>query len=264
MLAGSTRGIRSLPTARARSTVPVKRCVRGRLASQQENMCNPACLRFGEEHLSPNEVTHKTVIEVGALDVNGTVRSVAESLHPSRYLGVDVVQGPGVDELCDVNDLVARYGKESFDVAICTEVAEHVRNWRAAISNLKNILKPNGVLILTARSHGFHYHAYPFDFWRYELDDMRALFSDFHIEVIETDPIEPGVFIKARKPRVFVEKHLDSYRLYSMVRGKYCRDVRDMDILVFNVLFAARQLLSSILPARVKTGLKRCLFHNRK
>ena len=48
------------------------------------------------------------------------------------------------------------------------------------------------------------------------MKDMEYIFSDFIIEKIETDPYHPGVFIKAVRPIVFVEKNLSSYEVYRM------------------------------------------------
>ena len=151
-------------------------------------MCNQACLAYGELHLGEGDVRDRRVIEVGARNVNGSLRGYVEGLGPARYVGVDIEAGPGVDEVCNAEDLVSRFGAESFDVVICTEMLEHVRDWRIVVSNLKRLVAPGGTLLVTTRSIGFPYHAFPWDFWRYENDDMRAIFSDLEVENVESDP----------------------------------------------------------------------------
>ena len=220
-------------------------------------MCNPACIDFGRKYLTEKDIQGKRVIEVGSYDINGSLRSIIESLKPQSYLGIDIVEGPGVDEICNISDIVTHYGRESFDVVITTELMEHIQDWRIAVSNLKNILTPNGVLLLTTRSKGYQYHGYPFDFWRYEMEDINVLFSDLSIEVVEADPNSPGVFVKAYKPETYSEKNLDDYDLYSIIRCRRCRSISIFDVQLFKVKRTLRSLVSRILPSRFKTILKR-------
>ncbi len=221
-------------------------------------MCNRSCLEFGASHLAPDEVCGKRVLEVGARDVNGSLRSLLESMNPDRYLGVDIEGGAGVDELCDIGNLADRYGEVTYDVVVCTEVVEHVREWRKAVSNLKRVLRAGGVLLLTTRSRGFHRHSWPHDWWRYEVADMRAIFADMEIDALEPDPQLPGVFIKARKPvKDWQEADLAGVRLYSMIRHRRSPDVTDWDIRLDNLLHRVARLG---FPGPLKRCVKRWLL----
>ena len=179
-------------------------------------MCNRSCIDFGKSNLREEDIRDKSVIEVGSLDVNGSLRPLVQSSAPSRYIGVDIQAGPGVDRICKVEDLIATFGSNSFDLVICTELLEHVADWSAAIHNMKGIVKPGGGLLITTRSAGFGYHGYPYDFWRYEISDMKAIFSDFEIKSLQGDPIEPGVLMAARKPFDFIENNITNYKLRSI------------------------------------------------
>jgi SAM-dependent methyltransferase len=167
------------------------------------------------------------------MDVNGSLRSHVESLGPSRYIGVDIEAGPGVDVICDAEHLLAVFGPESFDVVISTELLEHVRDWRRVVGTMKRLLKSEGTLLITTRSNGFPYHGYPYDFWRYELSDMRVIFTDFTIEALQSDPQDPGVFIKARRPRAFEERDISDIELFSVIREDRCRDIAEAELVKF-------------------------------
>jgi SAM-dependent methyltransferase len=179
-------------------------------------MCNAQCISFVGSAVSKPDVEGRDVLEVGAFDVNGTPRPYLESLGPKRYLGVDISEGPGVDEVCDAEDLVAVYGEASFDVVVTTEMLEHVRDWRTVVDNIKRVTRPGGLIVVTTRSRGFALHSYPHDYWRYEPEDMRVIFADCDIERIERD-IPPGIFVSARRPKTDDWQPLDlsGYALWS-------------------------------------------------
>jgi len=182
-------------------------------------MCNATGIEFAARSLTPEIVAGRDVLEVGALDVNGSVRPHVESLGPARYLGVDITTGPRVDAIMDAGDLVSKLGAGSFDVVLTTEMVEHVRDWRRVFHNLKGVVRPGGYLLVTTRSIGFHYHGYPYDFWRYEPEDMREILADFEIIAVERDPEAPGVFVFARRPDNYVE-HDPDCRLFSIVTSR--------------------------------------------
>jgi len=180
-------------------------------------MCNVSGLIFAVLNIEKSNIEGKRVLEVGALDVNGSVRPILERFGPAEYIGVDLINGKGVDRICRVEDLVTLFGPSSFDLVVASELLEHVRDWRTAVSNLKNVCKPNGIILITTRSPGFKYHGYPDDYWRYDEDDFLTIFSDFEILRLEGDPAAPGVFFKGKKPIYFTEIDLSDISLFSIL-----------------------------------------------
>ena len=195
---------------------------------------------FGGINLKKEEIERKRVIEVGSLDVNGSLRPLMESYNPKEYMGVDIVKGHGVDRICKVENLVEDVGQNIFDVVISTELLEHVRDWKKAISSIKNVCKEGGIILITTRSIGFPYHAYPYDFWRFEMDDMISIFGDCEILALERDPSALGVFIKVRKPENFMEVDQSDYALYSVITNKRVKDIEEKD---FKSLYFKRIVL---------------------
>ncbi len=183
-------------------------------------MCHPTVIEFGKANLSVDEVRGKRIIEVGSHNINGSVKEYAKRLLPSEYIGIDMEAGRDVDIICNAEDIVKKFGKESFDIVISTEMLEHAKDWKKVISNIKQICKNGGIILITTRSHGFGRHEYPNDYWRYEISDMQYIFSDCIIEKIVNDTYHPGVLIKIKKPGNFFENDLSSYELYNIVQNK--------------------------------------------
>lgn len=160
--------------------------------------------QFGSTALDPAEIAGKTVIEAGAYNVNGSVRLPVESHGPAAYTGTDMQAGPGVDVVCLAEDLPDRFGRESADVVVSTEMLEHAADWQAAMLGMIRVLRPGGLLVLTTRGPGFPVHGYPDDHWRFTPEAMRQILEGAGLEVLrcepDPDPQSPGVFAKARRP----------------------------------------------------------------
>jgi SAM-dependent methyltransferase len=220
-------------------------------------MCNRTGLDFGRRMITKAMVAGLDVIEVGSHDVNGSLRSTIEALGPHRYVGVDLTPGPGVDEIVDAEDVIERFAPESFDLVVSTEMIEHTRAWQSVVHNLKGVLRPGGHLLVTTRSPGFPFHAWPYDFWRYEPDDMRAIFGDMDIITIESDSASPGVFVLARRP-VEYEERTPALALTSIITGRREAAVTDRQVALFRTRYRIARRLD--LPTRRKqvgSGRKR-------
>jgi SAM-dependent methyltransferase len=216
--------------------------------------------RWVSANLSEQEVRGKSVLEVGARAVGGagnSVRPFIETLGPGSYIGVDIEAGPGVDEICDAAHLRERFGDASFDVVISTEMLEHVREWRAVISNLKHVVRPAGTLLVTTRSRGFPFHAWPGDYWRYEREDMHHIFADLTIERIDSDLSAPGVFVKASRAEALNEVDLSDYSLFSVIKQRRSQGVSAREERLFLMAYKPIAWVRERIPPAVKKAAKR-------
>lgn len=76
---------------------------------------------------------------------------------------------------------------ESFDVILCTEVAEHVLDPAALLAEIRRCLKPDGRLILTV-PFAARWHFLPHDYWRFTPSGLDHLLRAAGF----TDPVVHG------------------------------------------------------------------------
>ncbi len=100
-----------------------------------------------------NFFSNKCVIEIGSLDINGSVR---QFFNDCVYIGVDVGSGPGVDVVC----LGHEYGMpdNSFDIAISCECFEHDPHYIKTLNNMIRLVKPGGLVIFSCATTGRKEH----------------------------------------------------------------------------------------------------------
>lgn len=91
------------------------------------------------------ELKKLSVVEFGSLVVNTSVRPLFKEA--AHYTGVDQRKGKGVDVVSRAQD----YDPDKpADVVICCETLEHEADPESIIAAAERILKPGGILILTA------------------------------------------------------------------------------------------------------------------
>ena len=96
----------------------------------------------------PESFINKKVLEVGSLDINGSVRPFFTKC---KYSGLDIIEGPGVDVISPVHQYQPA---ELFDTIISTEMLEHDSHWRKSLKQMADLLKPGGLLLITAAGTG--------------------------------------------------------------------------------------------------------------
>jgi len=186
-----------------------------------------SCITFAAKYLTPDVVSGKRMLDVGACDFNGTIRPLMVSYSVGEYMGIDLIDDPSVDRVMNADDVVEVFGKESFDIVLSMEMMEHTRNWRRSLSGLKQVCKKEGIIVITSPSIGYPYHGYPDDFWRYEAEDLQYIMGDCEILGVEKDERGPGSFVCVRKPINFNEKDLYDVKLHSMVAGMRIRELNE-------------------------------------
>lgn len=110
---------------------------------EQRRFCEEVRARF------PERFRGTAVLEVGALNVNGTVRDLFAD---GRYVGLDCRPGPGVDVVALAHEYAAPDG--AFDVVCALETFEHDPHAPATIRNMLRVLRPGGLFFMTCAGEG--------------------------------------------------------------------------------------------------------------
>jgi SAM-dependent methyltransferase len=111
------------------------------------------------------------VLDLGALDVNGSLRSLAPA--DCSYVGADFGPGNGVDVI--LQDAYALlFEPNSFDICVSSSCFEHAEFFWLAFNEVMRILKPHGLFYMNSPSNGA-FHRYPVDCWRFYPDSAAAL-----------------------------------------------------------------------------------------
>jgi len=123
-------------------------------------------------------------------------------LAQGQWTGIDMQAGQGVDLVADMHDLPDEW-EGRFSGVVCSEVMEHVARPWLALPELRRVMAPGSLLVVTTL-FAFPEHGYPDDFYRYSRSGLRLLledagFSDFSVEYAGEIPItlndhgEPGL-----------------------------------------------------------------------
>lgn len=129
----------------------------------------------------------KRVLDVGALDVNGSLRAVCPQ--GIDYVGIDLEMGKGVDMVLD-DPYKYPFPDDSFDMVVATSCFEHDPMFWLTFLEMLRVVRQKGIIYLNAPSNG-PYHTHPWDNWRFYPDASHALEmwgrrSHYHVSALES------------------------------------------------------------------------------
>lgn len=121
----------------------------------------------------PELFKNKRVLEIGSLNINGSVRQYFENC---EYIGIDAKDGKDVDWW----GIAHEYNEKPFgyfDVVISTETLEHDPFWRLTLLHMINMIHMRGSLMLSFAgpgrgAHGVQYYKDP--------NNPKVIRSEYH------------------------------------------------------------------------------------
>jgi len=113
------------------------------------------------------------VLDVGGLDVNGSLRKPYETLLKMSYTALDIEEHPSVDVVMKPGDPFP-FEDGTFDLIVSTSCFEHDPCFWITFRELCRIVKKGGYIYVNAPSNG-PYHGHPGDNWRFYSDAGQAL-----------------------------------------------------------------------------------------
>lgn len=141
-----------------------------------------------------NNIESKIVLDIGSLDVNGSLRNIF--INAQEYIGLDQNNGNNVTITGSSHNIPL--SDNSVDIVICSSCFEHDDMFWVSFLEMCRVIKKGGYIYIQAPSNG-PYHAYPVDNWRFYKDSWGALakwgqYNQHNIKLIESyisDVIDP-------------------------------------------------------------------------
>ena len=150
--------------------------------------------------------------KIHILDIGAKKHVSRNLLNSSSYTTCDIIDHPTVDVICDAHNLP--FDSEKFDLILCIEVLEHLKNPQKAIDEMFRVLKQDGEIIISTRFI-FPFHPDPFDYYRFtvqSLEDLLIKFSDLKIKPAGGLPVSVAMLLLHALP-----KNLQKHRLFSWI-----------------------------------------------
>lgn len=122
------------------------------------------------------------VLIVGSHEYEASRPSRRAMFPPELTVGIDMVPGPGVDRVLDLEEPLPP-DLPKFAHVDCLSVLEHSRRPWLLAANIERLMKSKATLYLSA-PFVWRVHAYPDDYFRFTLAGVRSLFTCIEWDIV--------------------------------------------------------------------------------
>lgn len=116
------------------------------------------------------------------LDVGAKDSPYKHLFNKGQYFSTDIKYNENLSFVAGLMALPIK--SNSLDLVVCTEVLEHVNNPQLVVKQLFNVLRRNGILIVTVPSI-YRFHPDPVDYWRFTSQGIKKLLEHFNLVSFE-------------------------------------------------------------------------------
>ena len=130
------------------------------------------------------KIKDSKVLDVGSAGMQsyGYKHTITKEYNCS-YVGLDIKEAKNVDVILTEDNLYKWPFKDNtFDAVVSGQCLEHVEFFWLAFKEMIRVVKENGYIYLRVPSAGIHHT--PPDYWRFNVDSMRALANWGEVELV--------------------------------------------------------------------------------
>lgn len=129
------------------------------------------------------------VLEVGSWSPSGSPSAKRCFSGSIRYVGLDLINGPGVDVVANNPYHWWTLFPAQYDATLSCQTFEHNPYFWLTLLNMALVLKPGGLMLVVAPSSG-PVHRHPLDCYRFYPDAAPAMASYINFRLLETATLD--------------------------------------------------------------------------
>lgn len=172
------------------------------------------------------EIENKNILILGRYTVEGFPKYIETELRryfmqngAKKCVGYGIFPGADVDVVGNLDEVADKLGDEQFDLVFLLEGLEKTKNISRALSQIKRVCNAEAVLLVMTRTPNIRGTElklnYYEDYWRYDRDVVKALFSEFCVMAEVSTDADYFIAMKLKKTKQYHDNLLDDTYIYN-------------------------------------------------